>query len=183
MMRPLILGATLALVALCACVPSATATVDGPCQGTVAGRSVAGLSASDPADAVVVGPDDVVPYSFTANSDVTHYDTEVSYGPYTGTVDDGAPEESDTGAEGTLDVSQFSQFGVGLYQVEAHAALADGSTCSATFLLHVDGGVLSSSVGQVAAVLALLAGGGVIAISAMAASGAKTILVSLKAAL
>jgi hypothetical protein len=183
MMRLLLGAAAFAFVALCAFIPSTAATIEGPCDGIVAGRDVDRLSASNPADAIVVGPADTVSYTFSAASNVTQYDTEVGYGPYSATVDGGAPDEGHSDAEGTLDVSQFRTFGVGLYRVEAHAGLADGTSCSAAFLLKIHGSVLSSSVGKAATALVVLAGGGLVAISAMAASGAKTVLVSLKAVL
>jgi hypothetical protein len=175
-------GALLAL-ALCAFVPSAAATIEGPCRGSVAGHDVDRLSATDPSEAIIVGTDDSVPYSFTSTSAIDRFQSEVNYGPYTGQVDDGAAPENQSSASGKLDVSQFSRFGVGVYQVEVHATLADGSTCTAAFLLKVDGSILSSSVGQAAAALSVLAAGGIVTISILAGSAAKTVLVSLKAIL
>ncbi len=181
MIRQTVVAAALALVVLCALAPSASADLQGPCNGTVAGQDVdfLGLDASD---AVDVDPDEVVPYGFSSSSAVTHFDAQATYGPYTATVDEGAPDEGESSVNGTMDVSQFSQFGVGLYKITAHASLADGSTCKAEFLVHVQGSALSSTVGQASAALAALAGGGLVAISVMTTTGVKTVLASLTVA-
>jgi hypothetical protein len=57
--------------------------------------------------------------------------------------EDGGQE---TSAAGTFDVGQVSGIAVGLDSVSAHATLADGSTCSADFLLRIEGGVRDSPV-------------------------------------
>ncbi|MFA5943750.1 MAG: hypothetical protein WC876_04700 [Candidatus Thermoplasmatota archaeon] len=181
MMRQALVAGALGFVALCALVPSASAELEGPCDGTVAGQDVdfLGLDASD---AVAVDPDEVVPYSFSSSSAVTHFDAQASYGPYTATVDEGVPDDGASSVNGTMDVGRFSEFGVGLYKITAHASLADGSTCKAEFLVHVQGSALSSSAGQASAALAVLAGGGLVAISVMTTTGVKTVLASLTVA-
>lgn len=164
---------TLALLAV-ALAPGGAAKTQGPCTATVAGQDLAS------AGTITVKPDDIVAYSFAAPSPVVATDAKARIGPYELALADSEDPGGGTSAAGTFDVSQVSGIAAGLYAVSAHATLADGTTCSADFLLRIEGGLLDTPAGMASAAAAVLAGGGVVTVSVMTASGAKSVLLSLK---
>lgn len=177
-LRGVLAAAGLGLLALCL-VPGASATIDGPCTATVAGQDVSSLSASDPAQAIVVQPDADVPYSFSADSPVTSHDASAVVGPYMLKLDESTEAGEATTTEGSFAVGEVSDLAVGLYAVTAHAQLADGRTCTGEFLMRIEGSALSSTVGMASAAAAVLATGGVVAIGVSTAAGVKSILATL----
>jgi hypothetical protein len=177
-MRKVVVAAGLGLLALCF-VPGSSASIDGPCTAVVDGKDISMLSASDPADAISVGPDEVLAYSFSADAPVSSHDAKAILGPYMLQLDESMASGEATSTQGTFDVAQVSDLAVGLYAVEAHAELADGSTCTGEFLLRIEGSALSSTAGMASAAAVVLAGGGVVALSVTTAMGAKSILATL----
>ena len=181
MMRGILWAGGLGLLALCL-VPGSSASVDGPCSATVDGKDISSLSASDPADAISVKPDDVLAYSFSASAPVTSHDASAIIGPYMLQLDEATETGDAMSTSGTFDVAQVSDLAVGLYAVSAHAELADGSTCTGEFLLRIEGSALSTKAGVASAAAVVLASGGVVAISVTTATGVKSILATLSLA-
>ena len=178
-LRIALLAVGLGLLAV-AFLPSGSAKMLGPCTATVAGQDLASVSSSDASQALVVKPDDVVSYAFAAPAPIVSHDAKARIGPYEIALAESAATGEETSATGTFDVSQVSGIAVGLYAVSAHASLEDGRTCSADFLLRIEGGVLDSPAGMASAAAAVLAGGGVVAVSVVTATGAKSVLLSIK---
>ena len=56
----------------------------------------------------------------------------------------------DTQWSGSADVSDYADYGVGLYKVVGEGTLVGGGTCTGAVLLEVEGSALTSVVGLVA---------------------------------
>lgn len=181
-MRGMLVLLGLAGLMALAMVPNATATTEGPCTGSIRGVDVATLSASDPAKALKVGADEVVPYTFavTDGTPVVGHRTFGLIGPYELELQHKTEDGDQSTSSGTFEVSQVSNIATGVYAVTTEIELADGRTCTGHYLIHVEGSVFDSPVGLGSLGLALLSGGGMVAVGVKTATGVKTMMASFK---
>jgi hypothetical protein len=124
--------------------PSAGAEIDGPCQASVARRSVAGLDTGPRSEAIEVREKARVPVTMTATRPITHLTVELEFAGLRWTVHDDATE----GSTWTrfVNVADYSKYGVGLYEV---VATSDGQdfTCAGAALVDVQGTPLRTPAG------------------------------------
>lgn len=137
----------------------AVAGVEGPCTIVVDGQDLAGV------DTVVVPANGTLSYDISAAAGVAAWSVDLTIAGVSQTVSEGTSEAGNTQVAGSANVSEYASAGVGLYEVDATASLANGESCSADFLVRVLGNPLMTVAGAVAAVAAAggTAGLGVIA--------------------
>ena len=145
--------------------PRAGADVSGACDATIAGVDVRGRSASDPADAIPVREKDVVAVTMTAPAGVRSHEIRLEFAGIGWTVSDEL-DEGQTTAQDEVVVSDYADYGVGLYRVEGVATLGDGSTCTGAVLVDVQGNPLTTVAGLAATALAVGGAGAVAAATA-----------------
>lgn len=180
-MRTVIATAALVLIGL-ACVPTSSATIEGPCSATVNGVNLDTASASDPDTAIKAEAGSVMPYTFTSAAGVTSYRGEAKYMGFTITVDDKEAEGTETTTSGDFDLAQLEWLGHGVYAMNVHATLADGSTCDGNFLVYIEGGLLDGVASIAALGLVLATTGGIVAATVNTVSGVKAMMLSVKIA-
>jgi hypothetical protein len=139
----------------------AHADVSGPCEATIAGVDVRGLSASDPADAIPVEADAVIPVTMSSPGGLESHTLSLEYAGISWTVssetDEGQPSATDQ-----IEVADYADYGVGLYLVSGEAKLTDGSTCKGAVLVDVQGNPLKTVLGALAGGMVLLGGAAVL---------------------
>ena len=135
--------------------PPAGADTEGPCTATVDGQDVSGRSASDPDDAIEVDADAVVDVQATSAQDIGSYAVEMEFAGFSWEV--ASDEANGTSWQKTVEVKDYSRFGVGLYKVRA---VSGGAVpCVGEVLVKVTGKSLFATPAGLAGLA--LAGGGV----------------------
>jgi hypothetical protein len=155
-MRLLHVGLGLLALALLAAVPTASATIDGPCDGTMNGTDL------KTTDKVEIEKGATVDYAFSAQSPPRTWSLTLVYGPYSKEAANGASETDEMSISGTFSMEDYAWLGVGLYEVTTMVTLADGSTCSGKLLVDVQGNPLTTAVGAAAAAAAVGGSAGVL---------------------
>jgi hypothetical protein len=171
----LLVGATLAV----GIAGSGSARAAGSCTGTVNGQDVmhGGI--------VSVAKDQDVTAVFGAGQAITSGTLSVIYGPLT-VVDTSATSSSAAGSDpGTLtktvSYADIADKGVGQFAIDGNVVLADGSTCSTSFIADIAGDPLSTPLGQAAAAVTALGSVGVAASAASPIISGVQALSALKA--
>jgi hypothetical protein len=168
-------GALWAIAFLSYSAGSASAEVDGPCTATFNGVD-AGPLKIDPDDAIKVQENDTVVVTFQSSGFASHQ-VNVSFVDFGSSVD--ALTDDDDGGDtewvGNVEVSDWSDYGAGLYKVEGKAELTDGGSCSGAVLIEVDKNPLTTLAGLIAAAVTAVGAAsllGVIVMSIVEANGA-----------
>lgn len=147
----------------------AAAEVDGNCTAVFNGTDVATLDV-DPDDAIVVQEDDTVVLDFQSPAGFESHKIEVSFVDFGSAVE--AETDDDDGGDiewsGTVNVSDWSDYGAGFYKVEGKAELSDGTSCSGAVLIEVDKNPLTTLAGLIA--VAVTGVGGISLLGVMLAS-------------
>ena len=143
----------------------AAASTSGPCTGTVNGIDVGPRSATDPDDAITVGSHDRLNVVVNSSESIGHYGVQLGFAGFDWTVAD--KDASGTSWTRSIDVGDYSAFGVGLYQV--HVETAGSTPCSGALLIRIKGSPFATVAGWVALVLAAV-GIGATAMAAVNAS-------------
>ncbi len=164
--RPLALAAlaSLAVGPLVLLSAIASADVTGPCTATMNGVDVNTIDSPD--SALEVPYDGTIAIDVRSSGQITgHVVTLAPMGGVAITVDEGT--DQGTGWSGTVEVSDYATYGVGIYQVTAEAT--GPGACSGTAFVKVTGkNPLTTVAGAVGAGLTVAGGAGVAA-SAMSA--------------
>lgn len=131
---------------------SAAAETEGNCTATFNGIDVAPLEIN-PDDAIVVQEDDTVLVEFQSPAGFDSHKIEVSFVDFGNAVEAETDDDDgeDTQWSGTVDVSDWSDYGAGFYKVEGKAELSDGTSCSGAVLIEVDKNPLTTLAGLIAA--------------------------------
>jgi hypothetical protein len=127
----LLLGATLAAPAAGAAAPE---QVTGGCSVTVNGTDA--NTAHNASNAIEVGENDTVNVVGNAPGPITGYTVKMKLGPIKFTAKDEATDGTDTTWTGRVKVSDYAQYGVGLYRVEGAST---GTVCTGWAYLKVTG--------------------------------------------
>ena len=136
-----------AAVTLLADGPAADARGDASCSATVDDAEL--VAHGEPDDPIHVDKDDTVALALTLTQGTVQADevtVRIESGPFSRTIE---PEGqvTATGWQGTVDVSDYSGNGVGLYQV----SLVAGEVCEVGGWVEVDGNPLATVTGAAAA--------------------------------
>lgn len=152
------LGAAILLALLLAAVfatpaaPSAHAEIDGPCTAVVNNHDVGPLSSSDKGDAIKVKKDDTIDIVMTSSTGFESHKIEMEIAGLRIPLQD-KPDGGDAKWTGSADVSDYANYGVGLYKVVGEGKLVDGTTCTGSVLIEVEGSALTSVAGLIALAL------------------------------
>jgi hypothetical protein len=149
-----VLVAALGLAAWLTTAPAALATIEGPCQGSIAGENVAPLETEPRSEPVKVGKNARVPVTMTSARPITHLTVELEFGGIGWTVHD-APTEGTSWAK-VVNVKDYSKYGVGLYKIVGKST-SQGFSCTGAALVEVEGEPLKTPAG-IAALAATIIG-------------------------
>lgn len=154
-----VLTVALAAAAGLTVAPSALATVDGPCQASIAGENVAALETGALSEPIKVRENERVPVTMTSARPITHLTVELEFGGLGWTVHD-EPTEGTSWAK-VVNVSDYSDYGVGLYKVVG-TSTGQGFSCTGAALIEVEGEPLKTPVGIGGLVAAIVGAIGVL---------------------
>lgn len=145
----LIAGLTLAAPSV------AAATIDGPCQASIAGVNVKDQGTDATSDAIPVEEGSTIRVSMSAAKPIEQLTVELEFAGFRWTVHD----RPTTGTSWTsmIDVSDYATYGVGLYKVVG-SSTGSGLSCSGAALVDVQGSPLATVAGLVGLGMAIVGG-------------------------
>jgi len=147
----------------------AGATTNGPCSATINGVNVKDQSSTSASNAIVVTKDAKVPVTMSASKPISALQVRISLLGLGRTVKSGPA--SGTSWVRTVNVKDYSFWGVGLYQVSGSSTGA-GLSCSGTAIVRVEGSPLSTPAGWAGIGLAAVGVLGVLGVALAALRGA-----------
>ena len=166
---PALAVVALAAVAALASPQAALGEIEGPCQATVAGQNVATRDTSARGEPIKVREKARVPVTMSSQQPITNLTVEIEFAGLSWEVHD-APTEGTSWAR-TVDVGDYSKYGVGLYKVVGTSSGQDFS-CTGSALIEVDGSPLTTVAGLVGLGLAVVGGLGVLWVALRGPGGA-----------
>lgn len=108
--------------------------IEGGCSVTVNGKDA--NTAHNASNAIEVGENDTVTVVGTAPGPITGYTVKMKVGPFSFTAKDEPTDGTDTTWTGQVKVSDYAQYGAGLYRVEGAST---GTVCTGWAYLKVTG--------------------------------------------
>jgi hypothetical protein len=152
------LAIALVVILALAAAPEALATIEGPCEATVAGEDVVGRDTFAKSDAISVPQTGGVPVTITAERPLDNLKLEIEFAGFKYTVlDEPTTVRQSTGV---VPVDDYAKYGIGLYKIVG-TATGDGFTCEATALVDVQGNPLETAAGAIAVGMVVVGGLGV----------------------
>jgi hypothetical protein len=148
---------------------AALAEIEGPCQATVAGQNVATRDTSATGDPIKVREEARIPVTMTSQRPITSLKVEIEFAGLSWEVHD-EPTEGMSWAR-TVDVGDYSEYGVGLYKIVGTSS-GQGFSCTGAALVEVDGNPLTTVAGLVGLGLAVVGGLGVLWVAFRGPGGA-----------
>ena len=139
-----VLVVALAAAAGLTAAPSALATIEGPCQASIAGENVAALETGARSEPIKVGENARVPVTMTSARPITHLTVELEFAGMGIPVHD-EPTEGTSWAK-VVNVSDYSDYGVGVYKVVG-TSTGQGFSCTGAALIEVEGEPLKTPAG------------------------------------
>lgn len=151
-----------ALAALTIAAPTAYASISGPCQASINGESVGGLSTGATSKAIEVEKDSQIPVTMSAASEIDHLKIQLEFAGIRWTAHDEAT--NGTSWAKTVNVKDYTKYGIGLYKVIG-VSTGPGVNCTGEALVKVNGNPLTTAAGAGAAAVT------VVGVAAVAAAG------------
>ena len=143
-------------------VPSAAAEISGPCNATINGQNVKNQGTGAFADPITVENHAIVPVTMSAASQISQLKIQIQFAGMSWTVRDKASHGKSWSSD--VKVKNYAKWGVGLYKVVGSSG---GVSCTGSALVKVKGNPLTTVVGIVGLVAALMGLGGIGAAVAM----------------
>ena len=141
-----------------AAAPVASATIEGPCEATIAGEDVVARDTFARSDAISVPQTGGVPVTMTAERPIDNLKLEIEFAGFKYTVlDEPTTVRQSTGV---VPVDDYAKYGIGLYKIVG-TATGEGFTCEATALVDVQGNPLETAAGAIAVGMVVVGGLGV----------------------
>ncbi len=138
--------------------PEALATIEGPCEATIAGEDVVARDTFAKSDAISVPQTGAVPVTITAERPIERLQLEIEFAGFGYTAHD--EPTTVTEATGVVPVDDYARYGIGLYKIVG-TATGQGFTCEATALVDVQGNPLETAAGAIAVGMIVVGGLGV----------------------
>ncbi len=138
--------------------PEALATIEGPCDATVAGEDVVARDTFARSDAISVPETGGVPVIITANRPLDNLKLEIEFTGIPYEVRDEPTTVNST--TGVVPVDDYAKYGIGLYKIVA-TSTGQGFTCVATALVDVQGNPLETAAGAIGIAMVIVGGLGV----------------------
>ncbi|MBA3401342.1 MAG: hypothetical protein H0U05_05060 [Actinobacteria bacterium] len=150
---------TLVVVLGLALAPEALATIEGPCEATIAGEDVVARDTFSRSDAISVPQTGAVPVIMTGERPIGRLKVEMEFAGIRYTIHD----EPTTGTTWTsvVPVDDYATYGIGLYKLVG-TSTGQGFTCEATALVDVQGNPLESAAGAIGIAMVIVGGLGVL---------------------
>ncbi len=126
--------------------PEAMATIEGPCEATIAGEDVIARDTFARSDAISVPLTGAVPVTMTASRPIDRLKLEIEFAGIRYTVRDQPTTVSST--TGVVPVDEYSTYGIGLYKIVG-TSTGQGFTCEAVALVDVQGTPLETAAGAI----------------------------------
>jgi len=139
--------------------PEALATIEGPCEATIAGEDVVARDTFSRSDAISVPQTGAVPVIMTGERPIGRLKVEMEFAGIRYTIHD----EPTTGTTWTsvVPVDDYATYGIGLYKLVG-TSTGQGFTCEATALVDVQGNPLESAAGAIGIAMVIVGGLGVL---------------------
>lgn len=133
----------------------AAATIDGPCTASIAGVDVKNQGTDPTSDAIPVDEDATIRVSMSAAKPIEQLTVSLEFAGRSWTVHD----RPTTGTSWTsmIDVSDYADYGVGLYKVVGSSS-GSGLECSGAALVDVQGNPLTTIAGLAGLGMTILGG-------------------------
>ncbi len=157
--RPALAAAALALITVGGFATPAGAEVGGGCVVTVNGENV--NRAHSPDTAFVFEKGDTIEVVGTSTAPVESYEVRAKYGLFSYPAKSGNPTGDDTTWSGSVQVSDYTRFGVGIYRFDGSSTGA--APCSGWAYIKINGPFpLATVAGGTAAVLTVVGVAGMV---------------------
>ena len=139
--------------------PEALATIEGPCEATIAGEDVVARDTFARSDAISVRQTGAVPVIMTADRPIGRLKVAIEFGGIRYTVRD----EATTGTTWTsvVPVDDYATYGIGLYKIVG-ISTGQGFTCEAVALVDVQGNPFETAAGAIGIGMVIVGGLGVL---------------------
>ncbi len=138
--------------------PEALATIEGPCEATIAGEDVVARDTFARSDAISVPQTGAVPVTMTGRDAIDRMKLEIEFAGIPYEVRDEPTTVSST--TGVVPVDDYAKYGIGLYKIVA-TSTGEGFTCVATALVDVQGTPLETAAGAIGIAMVIVGGLGV----------------------
>ncbi len=138
--------------------PEALATIEGPCEATIAGEDVVARDTFARSDAISVPQTGAVPVTMTGRDAMDRMKLEIEFAGIPYEVRDEPTTVSST--TGVVPVDDYAKYGIGLYKIVA-TSTGEGFTCVATALVDVQGTPLETAAGAIGIAMVIVGGLGV----------------------
>ncbi|MBA3374840.1 MAG: hypothetical protein H0U00_03345 [Actinobacteria bacterium] len=147
------------MVLALALTPQAFATIEGPCEATIAGEDVVGRDTFTRSDAISVPQTGAVPVTMNADSPIGRLKLEMEFAGIRYTIRD----EATTGTTWTsvVPVDEYATYGIGLYKLVG-TSTGQGFECEAVALVDVQGNPLETAAGAIGIGMVIVGGLGVL---------------------
>jgi len=162
-------AATFGAAALATSPAAAAETAAGTCTATLNGADA--FAASSPDQAIVLQENTQADVSGSIGSGPVSYTVRMEFAGIGWDVVDGLADGS-TWSD-TIEVDDFTKYGVGLYKVKVTASNPAGESCNLTTYIKVEGSLLSGVAGKVGVGVLAVGGAALLGSSIAAAFGAK----------
>ncbi|MDQ3671968.1 MAG: hypothetical protein M3364_05965 [Actinomycetota bacterium] len=139
--------------------PEALATIEGPCEATIAGEDVVARDTFARSDAISVPQTGAVPVTMTADDSIARLKVAIEFGGVRYTVHDDAT--SGPTWTSVVPVDEYATYGIGLYKIVGISA-GQGFTCEAVALVDVQGTPLETAAGAIGVAMVIVGALGVL---------------------
>jgi len=146
----------------------AGAEINGPCTASIAGTNVKGLGATSANDAIKVKNDARIPVTMASSKSIDQLKVTISLAGQGYDAKNGPA--NGTSWVRTVNVSDYANWGVGLYQVTG-SSTGPGLSCSGTALVRVEGNPLSTPAGWAGVAASVLGVIGIVGVALSALHG------------
>jgi len=139
--------------------PEASATIEGPCEATIAGQDVVARDTLTRSDAISVPKTGAVPVTMTADRPIDRLKLEIEFAGIRYAVREQPTTVNST--TGVVPVDEYSTYGIGLYKIVG-TSTGQGFTCEAVALVDVQGNPLETAGGAIGIAMVIVGGLGVL---------------------
>jgi hypothetical protein len=141
-----------------AAAPEALATIEGPCDATIAGEDVVARDTFATSDAISVPQTGAVAVTMTAERPIERLKLEFEFAGFRYTAHD--EPTTVVSSTGVVPVDDYATYGIGLYKIVG-TATGQGFTCEAVALVDVQGNPLETAMGAIGVAMVIVGGLGV----------------------
>ncbi|MBA3401980.1 MAG: hypothetical protein H0U05_08335 [Actinobacteria bacterium] len=139
--------------------PEALATIEGPCEATIAGQDVVARDTLARSAAISVPKSGAVPVTMTASQPIDRLKLAIEFAGIRYVVRD--QPTTVNSSTGVVSVDDYATYGIGLYKIVG-TSTGQGFTCEAVALVDVQGNPLESAAGAIGIAMAIVGGLGVL---------------------